>query len=96
MAKRNKIDGGGSIFAVWWSNIWNTAYLPINSNDTFDNTGVPYNVTRILTPEGNFDSAAYQEYSEPWMSAGFAIDYVFYFVMYTASECSESPGISMC
>lgn len=54
--------------AIWFSNSWFTAYMPINSNHTFSNTGKAFNVTKILT-DGKLDEAKYQEYSQPWMSA---------------------------
>lgn len=30
---------------VYYTNAWNTGYMPINSNYAFDNTGVPFNVS---------------------------------------------------
>ena len=75
-----------SVLAVWFSNKWNTAYLPINSPSTFSNTGARYSVTKILDDRGRLDLAKYQVYSEPWMSAGTIVAYIFYFVMYSASE----------
>ena len=47
---------------------------------------MPYNVSQILNGNGDFDPDAYQQYSQPWMSAAFVVDYIFYFVMYTASK----------
>jgi len=60
--------------------------LPINDNHTFDNTGSTYNVSRILNDESLFDAVKYQEYSEPWMSAGFITYLIWYFAMYAASK----------
>ncbi|KAF5024438.1 hypothetical protein F66182_3524 [Fusarium sp. NRRL 66182] len=36
--------GGITIAAMYWSNTYNTGYLPINTNTMFDNTGAKYNV----------------------------------------------------
>lgn len=71
--------------AIWYSNSWNTAYLPINDNHTFDNTGARFNVTKILT-DGRLDDAKYQQYSQPWVSAGFITSFFWYFALYGASE----------
>ena len=71
---------------VYYKNAWNTGYLPINSNSAFDNTGVEYNVSRILNENNEFDLEKYQAYSEPWMSSGFVISYLWYFALYSASK----------
>lgn len=60
--------------------------MPINDNHTFDNTGSRFNVSRILNADGIFDEVKYQEYSEPWMSAGFITYLIWYFAMYAASK----------
>ncbi|ORX40104.1 OPT oligopeptide transporter protein-domain-containing protein [Kockovaella imperatae] len=73
------------VIAIWFPNKWNTAYLPINAPDTFDNTGGLYNVSKVLNDHASLDLAAYQDYSEPWMSAGTIVAYIFYFVMYSAT-----------
>lgn len=48
--------------------------MPISSSETYDNTGMPYNVTRVLT-NGIFDEAKYQAYSPLYISATFAVSY---------------------
>ena len=73
------------VLGVWMTNAWNTGYMPINSNHTFNNKGGRFNVSRILDSEGRFDDALYQEYSQPWMSAGYVISFLFYFAMYSAT-----------
>ncbi|ORX33445.1 OPT oligopeptide transporter protein-domain-containing protein [Kockovaella imperatae] len=70
--------------AIWYTNKWNTGYLPINQPGTYDNTGNSYNVSRILK-NGRLDLDLYQSYSEPWMTAGFITAYIGYFVMYGAT-----------
>ncbi|KAL1405976.1 hypothetical protein Q8F55_007658 [Vanrija albida] len=70
---------------IYYKNAWFTAYLPINTNHTYDNRGKPYNVTRILNDEGNFDNEKYQQYSEPYMGAAYIVAFIFYFVMYGAT-----------
>ncbi|KZV69639.1 OPT superfamily oligopeptide transporter [Peniophora sp. CONT] len=73
------------ILAVWFTNTWNTAFLPINSNDTFDNTGASYNVTAILDASGNFNEELYQSYSQPFFTAGYIVYNIWAFASYTAA-----------
>jgi hypothetical protein len=75
-----------SILGVYYTNTWNTGYLPINSNRTWDNTGSRFNVSLVLNAEGEFDYDKYQQYSEPWMAAGNLMIYMWFFAGYTASE----------
>lgn len=74
------------IVAFYWTNTWNTSYLPINSNKTFNNLGKRYNVSRIIDEKGLFNMEKYQAYSEPWMSAGNLTIYFWFFAVYTCSE----------
>lgn len=71
---------------VWYKNAWNTGYMPINSNKSFDNTGKTFQVAKILDENSNLDLAKYQAYSQPWMSAGYIISFLWYFALYGASE----------
>ncbi|KAH7079752.1 small oligopeptide transporter, OPT family [Paraphoma chrysanthemicola] len=73
---------GGFAFFYWivvpgiyYTNTWFTAYLPMMTADVYDRFGQDYNVSRILSPSGTFDEAAYQEYSPPYLSATFAFVY---------------------
>ncbi|ORY23682.1 OPT oligopeptide transporter protein-domain-containing protein [Naematelia encephala] len=70
---------------IWYRNTWNTGYLPINSNETFDNTGASYNVTVMLNDKGGFDEAAYRAYSQPWFSAGYLVYNIWAFAQYSAT-----------
>ena len=72
------------IIAIWFTNTWNTGYLPINSNGPFDNTGASYNASRVLTADAGFDEAAYQAYSQPWFSAGYIVYNIWAFAAYTS------------
>lgn len=64
------VAGGFMIIGLYYTNAWNTSYMPINSNKSFDHTGARYNVSKILDHRGIFDAEKYQTYSEPWMAAG--------------------------
>ncbi|KAJ7101812.1 OPT-domain-containing protein [Mycena epipterygia] len=63
------------IAALWYSNTWQTGYLPINSNIVFDNTGNLYNVTTIIGSDTLFNQTLYEEYSPAYLSASYALLY---------------------
>lgn len=73
------------ILVMYYTNTYNTAYLPINSNIPFDNTGKRYNVTAILDERAILDVDKYQAYSPPFLSAGKASIYMFFFSTYTSA-----------
>lgn len=50
----------------------------------FDNTGSTYNVTKVLNSDYTLDVAAYEAYSPPYLSASYAILYMFFFAAYLA------------
>ena len=56
------------------TNTWCTQFLPISATSIFDNTGVQYDPTRIVT-NGNFDESKYAAYSPAFIPATFAITY---------------------
>lgn len=67
---------------VYYTNIWNSQFMPILSRDIFNNTGQRYEVTRILT-DGQFDPHKYAEYSPLFLPAGFVISYALSFASVT-------------
>ena len=73
------------IAAVYYTNTFNTAYLPINSNKPFDHFGNLYNVSAIIDKRGIFDGEKYAAYSPPFLSAGNLVVYMFFFGMYSAT-----------
>lgn len=75
------IAGFVVIPALYWTNYKWTAYLPINSNRLYTNTGKPYNVRKILT-NGLIDERKYQEYSPPYYTAANLVVYGAYFALY--------------
>lgn len=72
------------IIGMWFSNAWNTAYLPINTNGVFDNTAQPYNVSRAINDRAWFDENKYASYSPAYLGAGNLVVYGFFFAMYPA------------
>ncbi|SPO00603.1 related to sexual differentiation process protein [Cephalotrichum gorgonifer] len=73
------------IVAMYYTNTYNTAYLPINSNLPFDHFGNVYRVSSIIDERGIFDGPRYEQYSPPFLSAANVVLYMCYFSVYTAS-----------
>lgn len=46
-----------------YTGVWYSKYLPMSDSGTYDNTGQPYNTSRILTPDMTLNEEAYQNYS---------------------------------
>jgi len=70
---------------LYYKNIWHSAYLPLVSSGSFDNTGNPYNLSRIINKDGTFNLQAYQAYSPLFISASFVITYGLVFASFTAT-----------
>lgn len=77
---------GVMILGIYYTNTWNTGYMPINTNKTYDNKGKMFNVSRIVDAHGKIDQVKFQKYSEPWMAAGNISLYFWFFAAYTSSE----------
>lgn len=75
------IAGVALIPALYYTNYKWTAYLPINSNKLFTNTGAPYEVSKILT-DGLLDEKKYNDYSPPFYTASNLIIYGAFFTLY--------------
>lgn len=73
------------VIGLYYSNAFNTSYIPITSNLPYDRFGLRYNVTRVLDKHGKLDVAKYNEYSKPYLSAGNITVYIFFFSVYTAT-----------
>jgi hypothetical protein len=46
-----------------YTGAWSGAFLPMSDSSTYDNTGMTYNVSRILTSDFTLDEEAYKNYS---------------------------------
>jgi hypothetical protein len=68
-----------------YSNSWDSAYLPIVSSQVFDNTGSPYNVSRVLNEDLTFNVDAYKAYSPLFLSITFIMTYGLSFAAITAT-----------
>lgn len=77
------IAGAIVIPAIYFTNLYYTGYLPINSSRLFTNTGEEYEVTKILT-NNILDEVKYQNYSPPFYSAANLVVYGAFFALYPA------------
>ena len=64
-----RVLSGLIIIGMHWGNMYWGAYMPINSNESFDNTGNRYNVSRIMGDNGYVDVNEYAKYGPPFFSA---------------------------
>lgn len=68
-----------------YSNLWYSAYLPILSSYSFDNTASIYNVSRIINSDFSFNLQAYKEYSPPFLPTSYIINYWLQFASFAAA-----------
>jgi OPT family small oligopeptide transporter len=73
------------IIGLYYTNAFNTSFLPINSNRPWDHFGKPYNVSSIIDANGIFDGEKYKAYSPPFLSAANVVVYLFFFALYAAT-----------
>ncbi|KAI3559083.1 OPT oligopeptide transporter [Colletotrichum abscissum] len=76
---------GFVIMGLYYTNAWNTAYLPINSNRVFDHFGNLYNVSRALDDRGMYDHEKYMNYSAAYLAAANTLVYGAFFALYAAA-----------
>ena len=84
----------GFVFFFWfitpllyYTNAWDAQYLPILSRTAYDNKGLPYNVSLILT-DSSMDIEKYKNYSPLFLPAGFVISYALSFASVTGKGIS--------
>lgn len=73
------------IIGVWYSNYKWTAFLPINSNALFTNTGNSYQVKQILDKENLLDKDKFHKYGLPFYTAANMVTYGTFFAIYPFS-----------
>jgi OPT family oligopeptide transporter len=83
---------GGFVFFFWiltpilyYTNTWESKYMPISSRGSFDHFGDKYNVTRILNSDSTFNEEMYRAYSPLYLSTTFALSYGLSFASITAT-----------
>lgn len=79
------MGGALVILAMYYSNAFNTGYIPITSNSPFDRFGLRYNVSSILDDRGIIDYEKYQAYSPAYISAGNIMLFMSMFSLYSGS-----------
>ena len=62
-----QVTAGLIILAMYYTNMYWSAYMPITSNGAFDNKGVQYVANKIVT-NGTLDVEKYKKYSPPFYS----------------------------
>ncbi|KAL1984252.1 hypothetical protein VTN96DRAFT_9304 [Rasamsonia emersonii] len=70
--------------AIYYTNTWYTAYLPLMTADVYDRFGAVYNTSRVVGPDNTLDIEAYKAYSPPYLPATFAFVYGLSFASITA------------
>ncbi|KAJ6486426.1 OPT oligopeptide transporter [Mycena vitilis] len=68
---------------MYFKNVFFTAYLPLSAYVSFDNTGLPYNISAIVT-DGQFDPELYAAYSPIFMTAALCMAYFVSFASFGA------------
>lgn len=71
------------VLALWYSNTYNTGYLPINSNLVYNNRATNYSSSSVLKGM-MLDEEEYEGYSPPFITAGNIVTLMFFFAVYTA------------
>ncbi|CAN0915796.1 Oligopeptide transporter 5 [Linum grandiflorum] len=76
-------------FGLDWStiaNAFNARTFPMLSQQTFDSSGQPYNITKILNQkEFSIDLGEYEDYSKLYLSFTFAFKYGIFFAAFMAT-----------
>ncbi|KAK2593136.1 hypothetical protein QQS21_009146 [Conoideocrella luteorostrata] len=61
--------------ALHFSGAWFAEFLPMSDPNTYDNTGAPYNTSRVLNADFTLNEEAYESYSPLFISTTFAMAY---------------------
>ncbi|BGP43973.1 hypothetical protein JCM10450v2_008189 [Rhodotorula kratochvilovae] len=71
--------------AMYYTNVWNSAYLPISTTAVFDRYGHPYDTSRVVdTAAMRLNVTAYKEYSPLFLPITYATGYGISFALATA------------
>ncbi|KAH7128937.1 OPT oligopeptide transporter protein-domain-containing protein [Dactylonectria macrodidyma] len=62
--------------ALYYTNTWFSAYLPLQSNSIFDNTGAVFNVSKVVNKHDDFafDPEKYEQYSPIYLPVTYALN----------------------
>ena len=73
------------LLILYFKNVSWAAYMPINSNNSFDNKMASYNLSRILNADNTLNREAYLAYSPPYYAIGYLYSQGAQFVYFTFS-----------
>ncbi len=74
--------------------------MPISAGIPFDNTGLPYDITQVIT-DGVFDQEKYEAYSPLFLASSNVLSYACLFalipaaVVHVSRKCSSSAALSL-
>ncbi|KAK0505821.1 glutathione transporter [Armillaria luteobubalina] len=68
---------------IYFTNTFNSAFMPISSYYSFDNTGASYDVSQVVT-DGQFDIEKYRAYSPVFVPATLSLAYGLSFAIFPA------------
>lgn len=71
-------------YSLDYTNVMYSSFMPILSAAVFDNSGKPYDVSKILTENFLFDEAAYKEYSRVFLPITYVLSYALQFAALSA------------
>ncbi|KAH7192843.1 OPT oligopeptide transporter protein-domain-containing protein [Fusarium flagelliforme] len=62
--------------ALYYSNTWFSAHLPLQSNSIYDNTGAVFNVSKVINKKDDFtfDPQKYADYSHIYLPVTYALN----------------------
>ncbi|OCF33178.1 OPT family small oligopeptide transporter [Kwoniella heveanensis BCC8398] len=69
---------------LYYTNVWNSAYLPLLSSSTFDNTGKTYNITSVVDSNLRLNLEKYKAYSPMYISMSYSLTYGLSFAAVTS------------
>ncbi|GAA5845075.1 hypothetical protein JCM5353_007423 [Sporobolomyces roseus] len=70
---------------MYYTNVWDSAYLPMSTSQVFDRFGSPYNTSLVVDPISlKLNETAYQEYSPLYLPITFATVYGLAFMLSTS------------
>ncbi|KAG8929395.1 hypothetical protein FRC01_004403 [Tulasnella sp. 417] len=82
----------GFVFFYWvlgpimyYLDVWKIGHLPITGFSAYDRFGLPYDVTRVLTPDMQLNVTAYQDYSPVYLPMTFVLTYSIGFMLIPAA-----------
>ncbi|PPQ81817.1 hypothetical protein CVT25_013653 [Psilocybe cyanescens] len=70
---------------LYYKNVWHSQYMPISALIAYDNTGSPYNITRVVNHDGTLNREAYAQYSPLYLPIAFVMSYGLSFLSITAT-----------